>query len=52
MMIDHDYVTALEAGLSLTGGWGLGIDRLCMIITDSYNIREVIAFPTLKPLKD
>jgi len=42
-------VRALEYGLPPTGGWGLGIDRLTMLLTDCNNIKEVLLFPAMKP---
>ncbi|KAB2615321.1 lysine--tRNA ligase-like [Pyrus ussuriensis x Pyrus communis] len=49
MALDEAFCRALEYGLSPTGGWGLGVDRLCMLLTDSQNIKEVLLFPAMKP---
>ena len=49
MFVDENFVTALTYGLAPTAGWGFGIDRFMMFMSNTNNIREVILFPTMKP---
>jgi lysyl-tRNA synthetase class 2 len=49
--LDSNFIDALSYGMPPTAGWGMGIDRFAMILTDQYSIKEVIPFPTLRPEK-
>lgn len=52
MVMDDSFVTALEHGLPPTGGFGLGVDRLTMFLSNKNNIKEVLLFPAMKPTDD
>lgn len=52
MEMDYDYITAMEYGMPPISGWGMGIDRMVQLLTNSENIKDVIMFPLMKPLND
>lgn len=50
MPVDEEFIKSIEHALPPTAGWGLGVDRLVMLLTNSLNIQEVILFPAMKPI--
>ena len=52
MDMDYDYISAMEYGMPPISGWGMGIDRMIQLLTNSENIKDVIMFPLMKPLND
>ena len=50
MVMDNDYIDAMEYGMPPISGWGLGVDRFLQVITESPNIRDVVMFPLMRPL--
>ena len=52
MPMDYDYIEAMEYGMPPISGWGIGIDRLIQLLTNSDNIKDVILFPLMRPINN